>query len=52
MTPDELSELAAGYALGALEGDERARFEALVPAPGRLRELAAALRAAVDGMAP
>jgi energy-coupling factor transporter ATP-binding protein EcfA2 len=31
---------------------ERARFEALVPAPGGLRELAAALRAAVDGMAP
>ena len=32
--------------------DERKRFEALVPAPGRLRELAAELRAAVDGMAP
>jgi energy-coupling factor transporter ATP-binding protein EcfA2 len=31
---------------------ERARFDALVPAPGRLREVAAALRAAVDGMAP
>ena len=31
---------------------ERGRFEALVPAPGRLRELAAALRAAVEGMAP
>jgi hypothetical protein len=31
---------------------ERARFEALVPAPGRLRELAAALRGAADGMAP
>jgi len=30
---------------------ERGRFEALVPAPGRLRELAAALRAAVEGMA-
>ena len=32
MTPDELSDLAAGYALGALEGDERARFERLVRA--------------------
>jgi len=32
--------------------DERARFEALVPAPGRLRELASALRAAADGMVP
>ena len=32
--------------------DERKRFEALVPAPGRLRDLAAELRAAVDGMAP
>ena len=32
--------------------DERKRFGALVPAPGRLRELAGALRAAVDGMAP
>ena len=32
--------------------DERTRFEALVPAPGRLRELAAALRAAVEGIAP
>jgi len=32
--------------------NERKRFEALMPAPGRLRELAAALRAAVDGMAP
>lgn len=34
-----------------LEG-ERERFNALVPAPGGLRELAAELRAAVDGMAP
>ncbi len=41
MTPDELSDLAAGYALGALEGDERARFEALVRArdAGALRAL-------------
>ncbi len=38
--------------LTALFDDERGRFEALVPAPGRLRELAAALRAAVEGMAP
>jgi hypothetical protein len=30
---------------------ERDRFDALVPAPTRLRELARALRAAVDGMA-
>lgn len=29
---DEMSELAAGYALGALQSDERARFEALVRA--------------------
>ena len=38
--------------LTSLFEGERARFEALVPPPGRLRELAAALRAAVDGMAP
>jgi len=31
---------------------ERARFDALVPAPGSMRELAAELRAAVEGMAP
>lgn len=31
--------------------DERGRFDALVPSPSRLRELAGALRAAVDGMA-
>ena len=37
-------------AVDRLEIAERKRFEALVPAPGRLRELAAALRAAVDGM--
>jgi len=36
--------------LKSLFESERARFEALVPAPGRLRELAAALRAAVDGI--
>ena len=33
-----------------LEND-RARFEALVPAPGPMRELAAELRAAVEGIA-
>jgi energy-coupling factor transporter ATP-binding protein EcfA2 len=38
--------------LTALFEDERARFEALVPAPERLRELAAELRAAVGEMAP
>lgn len=31
---------------------ERARFDALVPAPRSMRELAAELRAAVEGMAP
>jgi hypothetical protein len=31
--------------------DERKRFEALVPAPGTMRELAAELRAAADGIA-
>ncbi|HSS61874.1 MAG TPA: GTPase [Candidatus Limnocylindrales bacterium] len=31
---------------------ERARFDALVPAPGSMRELAAELRSAVEGMAP
>jgi hypothetical protein len=36
--------------LTTLFEDERKRFEALMPAPGRLRELAASLRAAVDGM--
>jgi energy-coupling factor transporter ATP-binding protein EcfA2 len=36
--------------LTSLFEDERARFDALVPAPGRLRELAAALRAAAAGM--
>ncbi|MEP6753528.1 MAG: GTPase [Candidatus Dormiibacterota bacterium] len=38
--------------LTSLFENERARFEALVPAPGRLRELAAELRAAVDAVAP
>jgi len=38
--------------LTSLFEHERERFEALVPAPGRLRELAAELRAAVEGMAP
>ena len=38
--------------LTSLFEHERARFEALVPAPRRLRELAVALRAAVDGMVP
>lgn len=42
LTRDELSELAAGYALGALEGHERARFEALVR--GRDPEALRALR--------
>lgn len=30
MSRDELHELAAGYALGSLEGEDRARFEALL----------------------
>jgi len=38
--------------LTSLFDAERERFEALVSAPGRLRELAEELRAAVDGMAP
>jgi GTPase SAR1 family protein len=38
--------------LTSLFEGERERFNALVPAPGGLRELAAELRAAVDGMAP
>ena len=38
--------------LTSLFDDERERFETLVPAGGRLRELAAALRAAVEGLAP
>jgi energy-coupling factor transporter ATP-binding protein EcfA2 len=38
--------------LTALFEGERKRFDELVPAPGGLRELAADLRAAVDGIAP
>jgi hypothetical protein len=38
--------------LTALFEGERKRFDTLVPAPGGLRELAAELRAAVDGIAP
>ena len=38
--------------LTTLFESERKRFEALVPTPGGLRELAVELRAAVDGMAP
>jgi anti-sigma-K factor RskA len=50
MNREELSELAAGYALGALEGEERARFEALLDAGDRdahaaLRDFAATLAA-------
>jgi hypothetical protein len=37
--------------LATLFESERGRFDALVPAPGRTRELAAELRAAVEGMA-
>src|SRR5438874_3660085 len=37
--------------LTSLFEKERARFEALVPPPGHLRELATALRAAVEGIA-
>ena len=38
--------------LTSLFEGERERFNALVPAPGGLRELAAELRVAVAGMAP
>jgi len=38
--------------LTSLFEDERARFEALAPAPGPMRELAAELRAGVEGIAP
>jgi energy-coupling factor transporter ATP-binding protein EcfA2 len=38
--------------LSSLFDVERARFEALVPAPQSMRELAAELRAAVEGIAP
>jgi hypothetical protein len=43
------AELAAVFT--SLFDKERARFDALVPAPSRLRELARDLRAAADGMA-
>ncbi len=41
MNQDEIGELAAAYALGGLEGEERARFEALLAAgdPETLRAL-------------
>ena len=32
MNRDEIAELAAGYALGALDAEDRSRFEALVAA--------------------
>ena len=37
MNRDEIDELAAAYALGGLEGEERVRFEALLRGgrPGR-----------------
>ena len=38
--------------LSALFEGERKRFDALLPAAGGLRELAADLRSTVDGMAP
>jgi len=38
--------------LTSLFDHERERFEALVPPPGDLRELAASLRAAVEGISP
>ncbi len=38
--------------LTSLFEDERARFEALVPSPGGMRELAAEMRAAIEGVAP
>ncbi len=48
MNEDELNELASAYALGSLEGEERARFEGLLrsgdpDAVARLREFEAAL---------
>ncbi len=50
MNREELSELAAGYVLNALEGEDRARFEALLDAGDQgahaaLRDFAAALAA-------
>ena len=52
MTRDEIAELAAGYALGALDAEDRARFEALLTAGDA--EATAALRdfeGAVTGLA-
>jgi anti-sigma-K factor RskA len=52
MNRDEIAELAAGYALGALDAEDRARFEALVAAGDA--EAIAALRdseGAVTGLA-
>ena len=52
MNRDEIAELAAGYALGALEAEDRARFEALLAADDA--EATAALRdfeSAVTGLA-
>jgi len=52
MNQDEITELAAGYALGALDAEDRARFEALLASGDA--EAAAALRdceAAVIGLA-
>jgi anti-sigma-K factor RskA len=52
MTRDEIAELAAGYALGALDADDRARFDALLAAGDALAT--AALRdfeGAVAGLA-
>ncbi len=52
MNRDEIAELAAGYALGALDADDRARFEALLAAGDALAR--AALRdfeGAVAGLA-
>ena len=49
MKRDELSELATGYALGALEGEERTRFEALVRA--RDAEALRALRQCEESLA-
>src|SRR5436190_1629716 len=52
MNRDEIAELAAGYALGALDADDRARFDALLASGDA--EAAAALRdfeGAVAGVA-
>ncbi len=52
MNRDEIAELAAGYALGALDAEDRARFEALLAAGDA--EATAALRdfeSAVTGLA-